>query len=159
MEPHEIVRKLGEHKFKEMFLSLNAAAMKASMNEAKLQAVRSATQTSTRRRNEDWAKRMWATLHSSTPAPCKLFLFEWLRQTKVELLTAFLDAIGVQHDRGLTDADFMKDVPEQTLIEAGRALLAHPKLDRREVAAYLMFLDYSNETTKFASLGLETQLL
>jgi len=51
---------------------------------------------------------------------CKLLLFEWLRQTKSPMLTAFLDAAGVPHQKGLTDADFMKDVPEEKLLAAGQ---------------------------------------
>jgi CHAD domain-containing protein len=158
MLPHEICRQLGEVRFKEMFMSLNAAAMKQSMLEAGLSAIRTSAQVSIRKRNEEWARRLWATVAAEKPSPCKLFMFEWLRQTKTDLLTVFLDSISVPHQKGLTDADFMKDVPEERLIEAAKSLLAHPKFDRRDVAAYLLFLDYSNETERFASLDLGKQL-
>lgn len=158
MLPHEICRQLGEVRFKEMFMSLNAAAMKQSMLEGGLSAIRTAAQVSIRKRNEEWARRLWASVASEKPSPCKLFMFEWLRQTKTELLTGFLESIGVPHQKGLTDADFMKDVPEDRLQEAAKSLLAHPKFDRRDVAAYLLFLDYSNETDRFASLDLGKQL-
>ncbi len=158
MLPHEICRQLGEVRFKEMFMSLNAAAMKQSMLEGGLPAVRTAAQVSIRKRNEDWARRLWASLGSERPSPCKLFLFEWLRQTKTDLLAAFLDSIGVPHQKGLTDADFMKDVPEDRLLSAAKALLAHPTYDHRDVAAYLLFLDYTNETDRFAALDLARQL-
>lgn len=52
----------------------------------------------------------------------------------------------------------MKDVPEDKLVAAGKLMLAHPTFDHREVAAYLLFLDFSNETSKFASLELEHKL-
>jgi hypothetical protein len=158
MAPSEICRLLGEAKFKEMFLSLNAAAMKLSLTEAGLSSVRTPAQTSTRKRNEDWARKLWQSVQSEKPSPCKVFLFEWLRQTKSNLLSAFLDAIGVEHQKGLTDADFMKDTPDDTLLGAARMLLAHPDFDRRDVAAYLLFLDNSNETDRFSSLHLEKQL-
>ncbi len=158
MAPSEICRLLGEAKFKDMFLSLNAAAMKLSLSEAGLPSVRTANQTSTRKRNEDWARRLWQSVQSERPAPCKVFLFEWLRQTRTPMLTIFLDSIEVAHQKGLTDADFMKDVPEEKLQAAGRALLAHPDLDRRDVAVYLLFLDYSNETDRFAPLQLDKAL-
>jgi len=102
MAPSEICRLLGEAKFKEMFLSLNAAAMKLSLNEANLSSVRLPSQTSTRKRNEDWAKKMWQSVASDRPAPCKVFLFEWLRQKKTPMLAAFLDAIGVPHQKGVS---------------------------------------------------------
>ena len=156
--PHQICHRLGETKFKEMFLSLNSAAMKASLAEGGLSAVRLPMHHSLRKRNEDWARKMWLTLQSPRPAGCKLLLFEWLRQTKSPMLTAFLDAAGVAHQKGLTDADFMKEVPEEKLLAAANLLLAHPEFDRRDVATYLLFLDYSNETEKFSSLKLEPYL-
>lgn len=156
--PHEICRRLGETKFKEMFLSLNAAAMKASLAEVGLPAVRLPTHHSLRKRNEDWARRLWQSVESPRGGGCKLLLFEWLRQTKSPMLAAFLDAAGVPHEKGLTDADFMKEVPEEKLLAAAKQLLAHPEFDRRDVASYLLFLDYSNETDKFASLNLEQSL-
>jgi hypothetical protein len=159
MSPHEICRRLGEARLKEMFMSLNAAAMKQSLIEAGLSAVRTASQVSTRKRNEEWARRFWQSVTSDHPAPCKLFLFEWLRQTKSDLLSTFLDSIAVPHQKGLTDADFMKDIPVDKLLEAARALLAHPKFDHRDVAAYLLFLDYTNETERFAPLDLDKQLI
>ena len=156
--PHEICRRLGETKFKEMFLSVNAAAMKASLAEVGLSAVRLPMHHSLRKRNEDWARRLWQSLQSPRPGGCKLLLFEWLRQTKSPMLAAFLDAAGVPHQKGLTDADFMKDVPEEKLLAAATQLLAHPDFDRRDVAIYLLFLDYSNETEKFATLNLAQSL-
>ena len=157
LAPHEICKRLGEAKFKEIFLSLNSAAMKASLMEVGLAATRQADQTSLKKRNEDWAKRLWSTVVAGKPS-CKVMMFEWLRQTKSDFLIAFLDAIDVPHQKGLTDADFMKDAPEDKLLAAGKLLLAHPSFDHREVAAYLLFLDFSNETNKFSSLDLEQKL-
>ncbi len=154
MAPSEICRLLGETKFKEMFLLLNAAAMKLSLTEAGLSSVRPPGQTSTRKRNEEWARRLWQSVQSERPPACKVFLFEWLRQTKSTMLSTFLDSIGVAHQKGLTDADFMKDESDDKLLGAARALLAHPDFDHRDVAAYLLFLDHSNETERFASLDL-----
>ena len=62
LAPHEICKRLGEAKFKEIFLSLNSAAMKASLMEVGLAATRQADQTSLKKRNEDWAKRLWSTV-------------------------------------------------------------------------------------------------
>lgn len=155
MAPSEICRLLGEAKFKDMFLSLNAAAMKLSLNEANLSSVRLPNQTSTRKRNEDWAKRLWNSVASDRPSACKVFLFEWLRQKKTPMLAAFLDSIEVPHQGGLTDADFMKDTSDDKLLGAAKMLLAHPDFDRKDVAIYLLFLDHSNETDRFASLQLD----
>jgi hypothetical protein len=157
LAPHEICKRLGEAKFKEMFLALSSAAMKASLMEVGLPATRQANQTSLKKRNEEWAKRLWSTVLAGKSS-CKVMMFEWLRQTKSDLLIAFLDAVGVAHQKGLTDADFMKDVPDEKLTAAAKLLLAHPTFDHREVAAYLLFLDFSNETNKFSALELERQL-
>lgn len=155
MSPSEICRLFGETKFKEMFLSLNAAAMKLSLQEAGLPSVRPPGQTSTRKRNEDWAKKLWQGMQGDRPSPCKVFFFEWLRQQKTPMLVSFLDSLGVAHQKGLTDADFMKDTPDDKLLAAARTLLAHPNFDRKDVAIYLLFLDHSNETDRFASLQLD----
>lgn len=158
MIPSEICRLLGENKFKEMFLSLNAAAMKLSLGEVGLPSVRPPGQTSTRRRNEEWARRLWQSMRSDHPSPCKVFLFEWLRQTRHGMLAAFLDHLGVVHQKGLTDADFMKEMPDEKLLGAAQMLLAHPDFARQDVAAYLLFLDYSNETDRFSGLQLDKAL-
>ena len=71
------------------------------------------------------------------------------------MLTYFLDALNVPHTRGLTDADFMTEIPEEKLVATAKLLLAHPEFSKYSVAAYLLFLDNSNETNKFASLQLE----
>ena len=144
LAPHEICKRLGEAKFKEMFLALSSAAMKASLMEVGLPATRQANQTSLKKRNEEWAKRLWSTVLAGKSS-CKVMMFEWLRQTKSD-------------QKGLTDADFMKDVPDEKLLAAAKLLLAHPTFDHREVAAYLLFLDFSNETSKFSALELERQL-
>ena len=157
LAPHEICKRLGEAKFKEMFSTINSAAMKASLMEVGLSATRQANQTSLKKRNEEWAKRLWSTVQAGKPS-CKVMMFEWLRQTKTALLAAFLDAVEVPHQKGLTDADFMKEVADDKLLTAAKLMLAHPSFDHREVAAYLLFLDFSNETNKFSSLELERQL-
>ncbi len=120
-----------------------------------LSSVRLPNQTSTRKRNEDWAKRLWNSVASDRPSACKVFLFEWLRQKKTPMLAAFLDSIEVPHQGGLTDADFMKDTSDDKLLGAAKMLLAHPDFDRKDVAIYLLFLDHSNETDRFASLQLD----
>ncbi len=158
LAPHEICKRLGEAKFKEMFLALNSAAMKASLTEVGLSATRHVNHTSLRKRNEAWAGQLWSQILSGKPS-CKVVLFEWLRQKRGEMLTAFLDGLGVPHQKGLTDADFMKDAPDEKLLPAARALLSHPSFDHREVAAYLLFLDASNQTDRFSSLELERALV
>ena len=120
MAPSEICRLLGEAKFKDMFLSLNAAAMKLSLNEANLSSVRLPNQTSTRKRNEDWAKRLWNSVASDRPSACKVFLFEWLRQKMVAEKT-----IGVEDLALLRVTDSVEEVvsliTERTREAASRA--------------------------------------
>ena len=59
MSPEEICRRLGEAKVKEMFLLLTTDNMKKLMKESKLSTVRLASHTSTRKRNDDWAQKLW----------------------------------------------------------------------------------------------------
>ncbi len=156
MTPDEIVSRLGEAKFKEMFHAINAAAMKKVLTEAGIPAVRMPSHTSTRKRNEDWANRLWKALGPGKSQAWSLFLFEWLTQTRNEMLATFLDSLGVPHQRGLTDADFLNEANEEKLLAVATQLLENGKYDRREAAAYLLFLDASNNNSqKFAPLNLE----
>jgi hypothetical protein len=157
MAPEEICRKLGEPKTKAIFLELTAEAMKKVLREAKIPTNRLASHTSTRKRNDDWASRVWRTV-ANTPAAttAATLLFEWLTRTRRPMLAQFLTAIEVPHEDGLTDADFMQTSAPEKLLEAGKDLLT--KHDKAEVAAYLLFLDASNKSETFAPLELEKYL-
>ena len=153
MDPVEICRRLGEAKTRAIFLELTAEAMKKILRDAKLPTTRLPSHTTTRKRNEDWANKIWR--HIADKAQVTLaasVLFEWLTRSRRAMLADFLTAVGVEHDHGLTDADFMTQTPAEKLVEAGRGLLG--KFDRQEVAAYLLFLDASNKSETFAALDL-----
>ena len=153
MDPVEICRRLGETKIRVIFLELTADAMKKILREAKLPTTRLPSHTTTKRRNEDWATRIWKQVaDKASVSVAASVLFEWLTRSRRPMLAEFLTAIGVQHDHGLTDADFMKDTPAEKLVESGRVLLG--KFDPSEVAAYLLFLDASNKSEIFAGLDL-----
>jgi hypothetical protein len=157
MAPEEICRKLGEQKTKSIFLELTAEAMKKVLREAKIPTNRLASHTSTRKRNEDWANRVWRTVANTAAATtAATLLFEWLTRTRRPMLAQFLTAIEVPHEDGLTDADFMQTSAPEKLIDAGKDLLT--KHDKPEVAAYLLFLDASNKSETFAPLELEKYL-
>ena len=158
MSPEEICRRLGEAKVKEMFLLLTTDNMKKLMKESKLSTVRLASHTSTRKRNDDWAQKLWrAVADKPLTSTAATLLFEWLVKQRRPMLAAFLDDVGVKHDGGLTDADFMTDTPAEKLCEAGKKLLSEH--DRREVAAYLLFLDASNKSEIFKDLDLDRILV
>ena len=159
MSPEQIVRGLGEARTRGMFAELTAEAMKKVLREAKIPTVRLASHTSTRKRNEDWANRMWRVLgdeEAEAATAATTLLFEWLTRFRRPMLAEFLDGIEVKHDHGLTDADFMQTSPPDKLIEAGRKLLE--RFDKAEVSAYLAFLDASNKSEIFAPLGLDAHL-
>jgi hypothetical protein len=159
MSPDEICRKLGESRTRGMFADLTTEAMKKVLREAKIPTARMASHTSTKKRNDDWSTRLWRALADdakpSTTVAATL-LFEWLTRERRPMLAEFLTGIDVPHDNGLTDADFMQAAPPEKLLEAGKKLLG--KFDRAEVAAYLLFLDASNNSQIFAPLELEKQL-
>jgi hypothetical protein len=157
MSPEEICRKLGEKKTKAMFHELTSEAMKKVLREAKIPTNRLASHTSTKRRNEDWASRLWRTVAEKPVATtAATLLFEWLTRTRRPMLADFLSQLEVPHEGGLTDADFMQTAPPEKLCEVGKKLFdTHEK---SEVAAYLLFLDASNKSEVFASLELEKHL-
>jgi hypothetical protein len=157
MAPEEICRKLGEQKTRTIFLELTAEAMKKVLREAKIPTNRLASHTSTKKRNDDWASRIWRTVSDKPAATtAATLLFEWLTRTRRPMLGTFLSAIEVPHEDGLTDADFMQTTPPEKLVEAGKKLLE--KHDPSEVAAYLLFLDASNKSEIFAPLELDKRL-
>jgi hypothetical protein len=157
MSPDEICRRLGEDTIKTIFLAFTTDAMKKVLREAKLPTTRLASHTSTRRRNEDWAARVWRALVEKAPAgAAAALLFEWLSRSRTAMLADFLTSIEVKNDNGLTEADFMTSTPPEKLLEAGKRLLG--RHDRREVAAYLLFLDATSNTDFFAPLRLDQHL-
>jgi hypothetical protein len=157
MVPEEICRRLGEQKTKSIFLELTAEAMKKVLREAKIPTNRLASHTSTRKRNDDWANRIWRTVVDKPAATtAATLLFEWLTRMRRPMLAQFLSALEIPHEDGLTDADFMQTSPPEKLLEAGKKLFE--KHDKPEVAAYLLFLDASNKSEIFAPLELEKYL-
>ena len=158
MDPVEICRKMGEAKTRAVFLELTTDGMKKILREAKLPTTRLASHSSTKKRNDDWAGKLWRliTERSGVGAAATL-LFEWLTRARRPMLAEFLTSLSVQHDNGLTDADFMTAAPPDKLIEAGKKLLE--RHNPQEVAAYLLFLDASNKSEIFAPLKLETLIV
>jgi hypothetical protein len=154
MAPEEICRKLGADKVKMVFHELTSEAMKKVLKEAGIPTARLAAHTSTKKRNDDWADKVWRTVEQKPAATtAATLLFEWLTRTRRPMLALFLDGIEVAHTDGLTDADFMQQTPPEKLVAAGKKLLE--KHDKAEVAAYLLFLDASNKSEVFTPLELE----
>jgi hypothetical protein len=157
MLPEEICRRLGEEKTKNIFQELTSEAMKKVLREGKLPTSRLASHTSTKKRNADWANRVWRLVAEKPVATtAATLLFEWLTRARRPMLAEFLTALDVPHEDGLTDADFMQAAPPEKLCEVGKKLL--DKYDKAEVAAYLLFLDASNKSEVFAPLELEKYL-
>lgn len=158
MTPEEICRRLGEKKTKEIFHALTSEAMKKVLREAKIPTSRMASHTSTRKRNDDWANKVWRGLsEKGLTTTAATLLFEWLTRTRRPMLAEFLTALEVPHEDGLTDADFMQTAAPDKLCEVGKKLLAGAH-DKKEVAAYLLFLDASNKSEIFAPLELDKVL-
>src|SRR3954466_14154232 len=112
MAPDEICRRLGEAWFKETFHELSTAQMKEALGEAKIPAVRLPGHTSTRKRNDDWARRLWRGMPLPSNKVGGGMLYVWLTRDKGEMMGAFLDALEVKHTNGLTDEDFWTQVAE-----------------------------------------------
>lgn len=158
MAPDEICRRLGEAWFKENFHGLSTAQMKEALAEAKIPAVRQPGHTSTRKRNEDWAQRLWRVMPLPSNKVGGGMLYLWLSRTKGKMMGAFLDALGVKHTDGLTDEDFWKNVGDEQVLAAAKQLIEGGAFDKREAAAYLLFLDAQHQTDRLAPLELERHL-
>jgi hypothetical protein len=157
LAPEDICRQLGETKTKSIFHELTSEAMKKVLKEAKIPTNRLASHTSTKKRNDDWSNRVWRTVVSQPASTtAATLLFEWLTRTRRKMLAEFLTGIEVPHEDGLTDADFMQTAAPEKLVDVGKRLLDHH--DKKEVAAYLLFLDASNKSEVFAPLALEKVL-
>ncbi|MCS6912886.1 MAG: hypothetical protein RMK29_05250 [Myxococcales bacterium] len=154
MAPDEICRRLGEAWFREHFQQLTTAQMKEGLSDAKIPTVRAPGQMSTRKRNEEWARRMWRSLPTPTNKIGGYVLYQWLSRHRNEMMGAFLDALGVAHNAGLTEEDFWPRVDDEKLLAAARALLDSGRFDRKEVAAYLLFLEAQHQTDRLAPLRL-----
>jgi hypothetical protein len=154
MAPEEICRKLGEQKTKAIFHELTSEAMKKVLREAKIPTNRLTSHTSTKKRNDDWANRLWRAVSEKPVATtAATLLFEWLTRTRRPMLAEFLNGLEIPNEDGLTDADFMQTAEPDKLIAIGKKLLE--KHDKTEVAAYLLFLDASNKSEIFGPLELE----
>jgi hypothetical protein len=131
--------------------------MKKVLREAKIPTARMASHTSTKKRNDDWASRVWRTVSEKPAATtAATLLFEWLTRGRRPMLADFLNSLEVPNEDGLTDADFMQTAEPEKLVDGGKKLLG--KHDHAEVAAYLLFLDASNKSEIFAPLELEKHL-
>ena len=158
MAPDEICRRLGEAWFRENFHGLSTAQMKEALAEAKIPAVRLPGHTSTRKRNEDWARRLWKAIPLPSNKVGGGMLYLWLSREKGAMMGAFLDGLGVKHTAGLTDEDFWTQVSDEQVLTAAKALVDAGTYDRREVAAYLLFLDAQHQTDRLAPLELDRHL-
>src|SRR5579871_6546329 len=99
MAPEEICRKLGEKKTKAIFGELTSEAMKKVLKEARIPTNRLVSHTSTKKRNEDWANRVWRTLaEKPVSTTAATLLFEWLTRTRRPMLAEFLTGIDVPHE-------------------------------------------------------------
>jgi hypothetical protein len=142
----------------EMFHLLTAKQMKEVLGEAGVPAVRLPGHTSTRKRNEDWANRLWRALPTGNEKVGNTLLYKWLSQRRSEMLCAFLDALGVPHQNGLTEDDFWQAASDEAVRAAADRLLSDARFDRREVAAYLLFLDQQHKTERLTPLDLPQYL-
>jgi hypothetical protein len=151
--PEEICRRLGTAKTAEIFLELPTDSMKKIARESGASTQRSATTLSSKRRNESWAAHVTRRILSEAPPKgvAAALIYEWLVKARRDMLAAFLTSIEVENDHGLTERDFLKDVPADKLLAQGQALMeTYPPV---EVAAYLLFLDAANGTELFAELA------
>lgn len=156
MNSSEICKQVGEHIWKQWMAELPSGTLKKLLMESKLSTVRSLAHLSTQQRNESWIRRLWDNIYK--PHVATATLYTWLGTCRRPMLSNFLNALEVRHTEGLTEEDFWKTKDDAALHQAARELLQKPDQRTVEVAAYLLFLDASNQTNRFAPLHLEQYL-
>ncbi len=156
MTTNEICQRLGEERFKAMVLELPPTTIKKILSEVGLKASKPLSKLGAKQRAQDWADRLWHSL--SAPKTGAVVLYAWFGNCRNALLSQFLDSLEVKHQFGLTDEDFLNQLEESKLHAAAQKLLESGIYEKRDVATYLLFLDASNQSSRFASLGLEKHL-
>lgn len=149
-----ICSRLGEQVCKQIISDLQPATVKRMLGQAHLPVVRSAQALSLKKRNEQWAQRLYEALGREQMATG--VLYAWLGNCRNQMLSDFLDQLGVAHQHGLTDENFFEEMPAEKLVAAAQSLLE--KHDKREVAIYLLFLEDANRLQKFDALKLDQYL-
>ena len=148
MQPSTICEKLGPDKVARICEELNSAQLKTTLRKGGLSTKAPSRMVSQKARRKLWGERLLRSLEKGNDPLAESLLYEWLLHHRRNLLILYLDRIGVKHTGGETEETFTRTVPPETLVQ--EALSLAREQDPVEVAAYVHFLDYHQESQVYA---------
>ena len=148
MHPLDICKRLGSDKITAICGELNSNQLKNTLRKGGLNTKVPSRMVSQRKRRTLWSERVHKSLEQQNDEVAESLLYEWLLHHRRELLMDYLDRIGVKHQGGETEDTFTRTVPPETLRET--ALAVARTREPSEVAAYVLFLDYHQESDVFS---------
>ncbi len=149
MQPLDICSRLGAERITDICQQLNSNQLKTTLRKGDLNIKVPSRVVSQKARRKLWAGRVVASLEKHNEEVADSLLYEWLLNHRRKMLIEYLDAIGVKHQGGETEETFTKTVPPEELLKAARNLAAVHPAD--EVAAYVLYLDYHQESDVYTS--------
>jgi hypothetical protein len=147
MRPYEIVSNFSEHKLAEILAQLNSGQFKSVLRDGGLSTKVPPSCVLQKARKRIWTKRIKDGLAAENEALASALLYHWLLFHRRQMLIDYLDKLGVKHVRGETEETFTKTVPQDRLLAEAKNLTA--KYDAQDVAAYVLFLDYHQDSEVF----------
>ncbi|MCD6496737.1 MAG: hypothetical protein J7M25_00320 [Deltaproteobacteria bacterium] len=149
MQPIEIIDGIQTEKLDAILSELNSAQCKAVLKAGSLATKLPPGKVSQKARKKAWGQRIRDGLAHDNDALASELLYQWILHHRRDMLTKYLNSIGVENVRGETEESFTKTVPEPKLIEAALALCKDN--DPVEVAMYVLYLDYHQDSHVFGS--------
>lgn len=147
MQPSVICDKLGADKLIRICDELNSTQLKTTLRKGDVSTKAPSRMVSQKARRRLWSERLVRALERGNDELAQSLLYEWLLHHRRNLLILYLDRIGVKHQGGETEETFTRTVPAETLVE--EALELAKEQDPVEVAAYVHFLDFHQESEVF----------
>ncbi|MDY0000727.1 MAG: hypothetical protein RBU30_05490 [Polyangia bacterium] len=149
MHPLQICKKLGQDRILSICEELNSNQLKTTLRKGGLNPKSSARVVSQKAKRKLWSDRVQKGLDQDNAELAESLLYEWLLYHRRPMLVEYLDRVGVKHQGGETEDTFTKTVPAEVLRE-GALAIARTR-DPVEVAAYLLFLDFHQESDVYGS--------
>ena len=149
MQPYEIVSHFSEKKLAEIFSELNSGQFKAVLRDGGLSTKVPPSCVLQKARKRIWTKRIKDGLAAEKQELASALLYHWLLFHRRKMLIDYLDGLEVKHMRGETEETFTKTVPQDRLLAEAEKLMA--RYDAQDVAAYVLFLDYHQDSDVFAT--------
>ncbi|MCB9556074.1 MAG: hypothetical protein H6707_08220 [Deltaproteobacteria bacterium] len=150
MKPTTICRDiLGAERLRSVFDELSALQVKMVLKKGRLNAKVGAGIVSQQKKRTVWFDRLSAAITEGNDLAAGEMLEQWLLNHHREMLIAFLSHLGVKHDAGETDENFLLSKPREEIQASANALLRDERFDGPSVRAYLLYIAYQQRSAIF----------